>query len=219
MNIEKDHNDNIDSVFQKMLEDQPEMDQEALDSWELSFESKIQKQNFFRFGLNHFNVFTAISLGYTAVSLMAGSGYLIYQVFASTQPTTNTSINPNISDSIYSETKIPAVSDKTSTQDAPILISSDTKTKPKKVAPENTLYHPADTKIQPEEETAEPVIEKTDVIPTQTSTTEPNITPSATKTPFVKIEKKTFILEKRDTLEQIDTIRSKKEWRRLNKNK
>jgi hypothetical protein len=217
MEINQNSHPKIDTVFQKIAEAQSSAEDEAAALWENGFKTKVAQQNFWRLGFGPHNGLTLGSVVLTTVVVVAIT-FVSYR--ALNHPSTD-----------YSPIHKEEVNRETNESPSPIINSESIDPNSSKVAAANVRANSKNGNDQPNT-TAEGIIVPADsstsvveinqsVPATENKSTE-NITTEpvhVVKTPLIKKEKRTVVIEKRDTLHAVDTIRSKREWKKIIKNK
>jgi len=215
MEINKNDMEISDETFRNAMAEPQNSSDEAIALWENGFAKKVTQQNFYRFGFNHFNVFTLATVSYTALSivvLLLGSAYYAAKHVDLGSVTKQKPSENQVTDiSIHKDSS----TNNTSQQNTHNVPTSNTSRnlfgKQEKLMQDNSI-HSVDSIINPIEGTQEKntVIKTLPLQSNDQDQFDPKTTP-------MRVVKKTIVIEKRDTLETVDTIRSKKEWRKINK--
>lgn len=211
MEIDKNDMPKIDKAFRKAMLAPEESSDEAMALWENGLAKKVAWQNFFKFGFTHFNVFTIATIASVAVVALSTTYYIVNSAAPIASKEKGLPRKEAWTDSAI-HTQHPSVSDQNSPvnknyseqADTSIRLNSTTVTdlQVDKIAVDSVLL---------------PVEKKTESMPTEILPITQNRNENKVKP--VKIVKKTILIEKQDTLETVDTIRSKKEWKKATKNK
>jgi|GEM_PF-3197055 hypothetical protein len=220
MEVNKNNHPKIDSVFQKTVQtSHADQEDEALAMWDNGFKQKIVKQNFFTFGLRHFNVYILSGIVLIAVFILV----VVYSISKSDNGRLKYgSGSNNIGDTSGNKHR-----DEVKQGDIGhgIYNTNNTINADKNKKPRLSTYQrsngsiPNDTikrNTLPSKQLDEMVI--TQPKDQMQSTITDNRT-NTRKDSLAKKEKKIIYLEKADTLHVVDTIRSKRAWKRLNRNK
>lgn len=208
MEIDKNDTPRIDVAFRKAMLAAEEAD-DGLALWESSLARNVVRQNFFKFGFTHFNVFTASLMASVALVVISATYYtvkpsapfrpkekgdarveLLGDSSTGASPSQWTEDNNPVEHTETGNTDLYAKEGNSSDAIEDELLSADSAVVPLEIKAENI----------PEEILPAKNVHENKVIP-------------------VKIVKRTVHIEKRDTVETVDTIRSKKEWRKAVKNK
>lgn len=215
MDIDKNSQPQIDSVFQKKRKVQSSVEDEAAALWENGFKTKVAQQNFFSFGFTHYNAFTVGSVVFTAAFVVSSFVYISYRVIDSWHGDRTPSVLVTDQDS---KNLLPSIKTIQSTEFTKRKTDNNAQDKKRTDIEPNhnefSIPYLSDSSAAEKENSSTLLLLENTA--TEINKIEEN---SAGKTPYIKKEKRTILIEKRDTLEAIDTIRSKKEWRKVNKNK
>jgi hypothetical protein len=218
MGIDKNDKVKIDSIFRNVMEEHHDAEDEAAALWENGFKEKVVKQNFYRFGLGHYNLYTAFAVAYTVLSVALVLLYAVYHITQSSRHTNSSSANTSSGKAL--------TIDSLSMDQYQNQLSKSQRKKTLGVLKGQNI--PASEEANANDELMV-ASNSVDSVNSVSSDKKPGITEEAIiqakeevvvpKTASVKKEKRTIVIENRDTLEMVDTIRSKKEWRKHQKNK
>ncbi len=211
--------DKTDDIFRKAMagghQDTPD---EAMALWENGFAKKVARQNFYKFGFAHLNVFTVATVAYTVVSLVAlfiGSAYYLARTADSDSFSNPPSSENQLQEKSFLVDSCDAKSyPHTTAGNTSLKRSNNFQSKNDRDSMKKNNSSIDSTLLSPLQSNSEKVIEENSIqlIPSD------NQHQSEKKVSVVKVVKKTIFIEKRDTLQTVDTIRSKKEWKRIKKN-
>lgn len=185
--------------------------------WNSAFEAKLKRQNFFSFGFSHYNIFTLSSVLFTGIAVFCLLGLGAYYAF--------TSFNRESGSSVSEERKVEQENNSLILQDSTAIIAekdvviTGEKTEKNKLEKTSVIVKDQKNIVNKEKDVVDLVVidtlKKNKLgINDSSSVQHPKSIKKALE-PEVKI----VYVEKRDTIEVIDTVRSKKEWRKLNKGK
>lgn len=208
MEINKDDMPKIDLAFRKAMLSPEESSDDGMALWEKSLARKVVQQNFFTFGFTTFNAFTASMVLSLAVFISGSVYYMSNTVNAPIPKAEGLPKTEVLGDSSVQVEKTL----KNKTHDKNYL---------KKGSAINSIKVDSLKTIQVingATDTAVVHVEKSQENGSNATLSNPQNL-NDTKVRPVKILKKTILIEKQDTVETVDTIRSKKEWKKVSKNK
>jgi len=207
MEIDKNDRLNIDNAFRRAMLIPEEEADKAMALWENHLVKKVAKQNFYKFGFTHVNIFSISAVVISAAVICIGAFYYLSH--------STTSASPQNEDSSQKELLIDSSTAGFTTHGADQKKSAGNRISTEEKGPSPSITIDSLSNELVPQASVDSTLKAVEPNPVSDPVLEEK---KETAVKPIKIVKKTIVIEKRDTLEKVDTIRSKKEWRKASKN-